>query len=62
MTGGAIPPGFVTLNVSVRQLPTSAAGAPEATARTRSPLRILPIETVAVEGPVIMKAEKSNLS
>lgn len=53
MMGGAFPPGLVTLNVSVRHWlaeVTSTVAAP-----VTIPLIVIPVVTVSVEGPVMVK-------
>ncbi len=64
MTGGAEPPGLVTVNQSVRHRVCRFMGAPTPVFSARSPLRTEPIfnVVVAVSGPVMEKVLKSSLS
>jgi hypothetical protein len=61
MTGGLVPPGFVTLKVSVRHWLAMVATVPEAAVTRLIPLRRVS-EVVSVEGPWIVKELMSRRS
>ena len=61
MTGGLLPPGLVTVNVSVRHCDAEATFWPCPVA-TVCPFRIVFVVSVEVEGPVIEKVLKSKRS
>jgi hypothetical protein len=62
IVGGADPPGFVTVNVSVRHWDTALTDFPPATVLSRLPFRVLPMLAVLDEGPEITNELKSRRS